>query len=446
MRLITIFILLLILCLDASARSSYRGYSGAPGRQNCASSCHGSGTGSVTISGFPTSYTPGTAYTIRIRKTSGSTISNFNASCRVGTGTTNAGAIAAGTSTSIYNVTGETNGVHFTNANRDSGTFIWTAPAQGTGSVRMYVAALQGSYSGANTRLTLTAEEAAGSLPEAATAPVPATNSTHEAPSLLLAWTAGSGATSHDVYFGSSTPPDSAANVTVTQWDPPGTLQPGTTYYWRITERNGAGVTPGEIWQFTTQALPGAASTPTPADGAVSVAISLAQIGWTAGTEAAGHDVYFGVSNPPPRLAAGQGGTSFTLTAPLLADTVYYWRIDELNSAGVTPGALWHFRTEPASSTPPADRSQPSSLRLGPVYPNPFNALVSISFELPKAEAVRLALYDVNGRLAADIAQGTFAAGVHEIEWSAHEVGSGVYFLRLTTGSQILSTKIVSLK
>jgi hypothetical protein len=75
-----------------------------------------------------------------------------------------------------------------------------------------------------------------------------------------LNWSAGSGASVHDVYFGVE--PETLVLVSegqiATTFDP-GTLETldsGTTYYWAIDEVGPGGVTPGQIWTFTTVALP----------------------------------------------------------------------------------------------------------------------------------------------------------------------------------------------
>ncbi len=68
----------------------------------------------------------------------------------------------------------------------------------------------------------------------------------------MLAWNASSGATSYDVYFGSSSPVF-VANTTGTSWAP-GVLHSGATYYWQVVARNTAGTTVSETWSFTTGA------------------------------------------------------------------------------------------------------------------------------------------------------------------------------------------------
>ncbi len=248
-------IAVLVLCsvMSAYAHDNYTGRSGAPGRNTCASSCHGGPVVNTTqIFGFPANYTPGQAYLLTIRKVSGGTIVNFNASCRIGvSGTANAGVISAGLSTVTYNVTGETNGVHFTVAGHDSGQFTWTAPAAGTGLVKLYAGAIQTDLDGDNSTIVLTANEAL-SLPGIATAPTPANMSVDVAVTTAVSWVAGSNATSHDVYFGTTDPPAFIGNQATLTYDPAGNLVRGATYYWRIDERNGAGVTPGTLWQFVT--------------------------------------------------------------------------------------------------------------------------------------------------------------------------------------------------
>jgi len=145
----------------AEAHAGYTGYSGAPGTYGlCASSCHGSGTGTITVSGFPAQYNPGQQYEIVI--TSPSPVKNFNGSIRQGTGSTNAGVISTGTGTATYNVPVETNGVHLSTADQTSFSFFWTAPPAGTGEVRLYLALHWGLASGPNLDTVLVSTENVG--------------------------------------------------------------------------------------------------------------------------------------------------------------------------------------------------------------------------------------------------------------------------------------------
>ena len=128
--------ILIVSATISNAHETYTGYSGAPGSEGACTPCHGTTGGQITATGFPSAYSPGAAYTIKIAHSSSGIIVNFNASCRVGASSQNAGTIAAGTNTAVYNVaTYETNGVHFGTSMMDSGTFKSTAPP-GTGAVK----------------------------------------------------------------------------------------------------------------------------------------------------------------------------------------------------------------------------------------------------------------------------------------------------------------------
>jgi len=87
--------------------------------------------------------------------------------------------------------------------------------------------------------------------PGKATNPSPANGAADVATNATLSWTAGSDATSHDVYFGTTSPGTFKGNQTATTYNP-GTLALGTTYYWRIDEKNATGTTTGDVWSFTT--------------------------------------------------------------------------------------------------------------------------------------------------------------------------------------------------
>jgi hypothetical protein len=71
-----------------------------------------------------------------------------------------------------------------------------------------------------------------------------------------LSWTAGTGATSHDVYFGTSNPPEFRGNQAAAIFDPPGSMAYLTKHYWRIDEVNSSGKRTGIVWSFTTSQFP----------------------------------------------------------------------------------------------------------------------------------------------------------------------------------------------
>ncbi|MHC4620917.1 MAG: hypothetical protein ACYTEQ_24485 [Planctomycetota bacterium] len=195
--------------------------------------------------------------------------------------------------------------------------------------------------------------ETAPQPPGQASNPSPANSATGVSIDADLSWTAGSGSTSSDVYFGTDSTPDAGefqGNQTATTYEP-GTMSYSTTYYWRIDEINAQGTTTGNVWSFTTEAAPqppGQASNPNPADSATDVSIT-ADLSWTAGSNATSHDVYFGTSSPGT-FQGSQTATSYD-PGTMAESTTYYWRIDEINAVGTTTGAVWSFTT---GTAPPA--------------------------------------------------------------------------------------------
>jgi hypothetical protein len=95
--------------------------------------------------------------------------------------------------------------------------------------------------------------------PAKAVDPSPASGETGVSIDTLLSWQNGGGATSYDVYFGTTPAPGVSqfkTNQTATTFDP-GTLNYNTTYYWRIDAKNSAGTIPGQVWSFTSGSIGG---------------------------------------------------------------------------------------------------------------------------------------------------------------------------------------------
>lgn len=93
-------------------------------------------------------------------------------------------------------------------------------------------------------------------LPGQATVPNPSDTATDVSVTNDLSWTAGSDATAHIVYFGTTSPGDSQREQSGTTFDT-STMANNQTYYWRIDEKNATGTTTGTVWSFTTEAAAG---------------------------------------------------------------------------------------------------------------------------------------------------------------------------------------------
>ena len=88
----------------------------------------------------------------------------------------------------------------------------------------------------------------------------------------------------------------------------------------------------------------------------------------------------------------------------------------------------------------------PSQVLLHPAYPNPFNPRTQLQFDLPEAGPVELVVFDLNGREVARLVDERRSAGSHRVIWDAHEQSSGIYFVKLTAGSQQTTRQLLLLK
>ena len=84
-------------------------------------------------------------------------------------------------------------------------------------------------------------------------------------------------------------------------------------------------------------------------------------------------------------------------------------------------------------------------------WPNPFNPRVTVSYALPQAGAVRLAVCDVRGREVAVLNEGAMEAGEHTATWHGRDtqgrgLPSGLYLAVLRTGSGVSTQKLVLAK
>jgi hypothetical protein len=199
----------------------------------------------------------------------------------------------------------------------------------------------------------------------APTAPAPASGAANVGVSTNLAWTPGTNAGGHRVFFGVSSNAIAAATTNSSEFKgvytsagyTPPTLAFGTTYYWRVEETNGLFSAGGPVWIFTTASLAGAATNPNPSNNAVNVSTNLA-LAWTPGTNATAHRVYYGSSaaavaaastNSPEYKgtfagAVYSGGTQ-------AANARFYWRVDEITGAQVATGPVWTYATQPAAAS-----------------------------------------------------------------------------------------------
>ncbi|MCK6605868.1 MAG: T9SS type A sorting domain-containing protein [Ignavibacteriaceae bacterium] len=84
--------------------------------------------------------------------------------------------------------------------------------------------------------------------------------------------------------------------------------------------------------------------------------------------------------------------------------------------------------------------------RLENNYPNPFNPSTKIRFSLPEASDVKVLVFNASGEQVFELVNGFHNAGAYEVEFTAVNLTSGIYFYTLEAGSVKLIKKMTLLK
>lgn len=93
----------------------------------------------------------------------------------------------------------------------------------------------------------------------------------------------------------------------------------------------------------------------------------------------------------------------------------------------------------------------PLVVRLAKPYPNPFNPVTTIQYELPAEALVSLTIFDILGRPVNTLVDSPQSAGYYSVAWNATDdsgslVSAGVYFCRLQVATRIETMKIILIK
>ncbi|MBL0059916.1 MAG: VCBS repeat-containing protein [bacterium] len=96
--------------------------------------------------------------------------------------------------------------------------------------------------------------------------------------------------------------------------------------------------------------------------------------------------------------------------------------------------------------SPERDRETPDKFAFASAYPNPFNASVNLEFELASAGATQLKVFDVTGRVVAELVNESLVPGVHSVTWNGMNAASGVYIARLVQGENMATQKLLMIK
>ena len=89
---------------------------------------------------------------------------------------------------------------------------------------------------------------------------------------------------------------------------------------------------------------------------------------------------------------------------------------------------------------------KPTKFELSQNYPNPFNSTTTIKFGLPSDTKVTQEVYNIVGQKVATLVNEQMTAGYHQVEFSASNLASGIYFFRIGAGNFVKTKKLILMK
>ena len=126
---------------------------------------------------------------------------------------------------------------------------------------------------------------------------------------------------------------------------------------------------------------------------------------------------------------------SYSFTVSNASAGLNYYRLKQIDFDG----------TETIYNSVEINGPVPNTFRLNQNHPNPFNPSTTISFSLPVESNVKIKLFNLLGQEVAQISEGDFTAGNHNVNFVAGNLSSGTYIYTLeaqgANGASFKSTK-----
>ncbi|MBT7519938.1 MAG: T9SS type A sorting domain-containing protein, partial [Candidatus Marinimicrobia bacterium] len=97
------------------------------------------------------------------------------------------------------------------------------------------------------------------------------------------------------------------------------------------------------------------------------------------------------------------------------------------------------------------DATFPITYNLHNAYPNPFNPVTTLQYDLPEDALVNITIYDMMGRVVSNLVSSQQNAGYKSIQWNAtnnegQPVSAGLYLYTIQAGKFRQTKKMVLLK
>ncbi len=230
-----------------------------------------------------------------------------------------------------------------------------------------------------------------------------------------------------------------------------GILLINSNYYWRARANNinGAGVW-SSIWKFRTTNIRPNLLIPENTDTGI---VYNALFDWDNFPNAVTYRIQFALDSVFANIVFDYSylySSQYRLNRGMSQNTNYYWRVNATTSNTIS---FWSeirkFKTSSLYTGIKDNEEIPTEFNIYNNYPNPFNPVTKISFDLPKDAEVKLIVYDIFGREITRLLNSEFKqAGKYIINFDAmkYNLASGVYFYRIETDKYTAVKKMILLK
>jgi hypothetical protein len=226
-------------------------------------------------------------------------------------------------------------------------------------------------------------------------------------------------------------------------------MSSNTTYFWRVKAKNEIGWSNFASWfKFTTVLNVPSAPVLSSPPNAFYNQTSTVRFTWFKSLYAVSYRLQVATDSLFTNLIVNDSTItdSTLLVINFTVNSYYWWRVNAKNAAGISQySAVWKFGTFMVGLKE-ISTDIPKEFSLYNNYPNPFNPVSKIKFDIAKMGNVKLTIYDMLGREAAILVNVQLNAGTYEAVFDGMNYPSGVYFYKIETETFVQTRRMVLLK
>ncbi|MDD5362443.1 MAG: T9SS type A sorting domain-containing protein [Ignavibacteria bacterium] len=228
-------------------------------------------------------------------------------------------------------------------------------------------------------------------------------------------------------------------------------LNPSTTYYWRVRAKNHVGSSDfSAVRSLRTMGFPNTVNLCSPANNSSNISIPVT-LNWYKASEQSKSINNYLVKIVTDTVTYGSIVTKVTSDTTVSASglipyTQYFWRVSARNQLGWGTNSVWWKFTTGSVGISNITSEIPSVYKLYSNYPNPFNPVTAIKFDVPENVFVKIRIYDITGKEISTPVNEFLKAGSYRTDWNASSYSSGVYYYRIETGKYSETRKMILVK